>query len=1262
MKWIDSKDFDAWASRRDCQEVLPLLIRRLIKATIRDLSLISFPAGDNIVYSGWDGRLISKEETEFIPIGLSLWEIGTNKDIRRKANDDYEKRKINHSEYNPLKTVFIFVTPRIWSKKEKWAQEKNKEGFWREVRVYDGRDLEECLENAPAVGAWLARHIGKYPHNVQALEDWYNEWSNVTNPQITPELVLGGRDKEREKIKDWLSSNPSSPLSVQAFTKDEAIAFLYGVISKLSDSEKDYFLSRCLIVNDKNSFKHIITTCKNGLLLIPNFEEIVTTLSYSKAHHIYIPLDPANTTSKDEFVLPFIKKEAFINALTKMGITEEDAEKYSRNTARILSVLRRQLSPVSLQPQWAKPDNVRQLLPALLVGRWNENKKGDKEIVSELAGLSYGDYIKDLTKWLYQPDPPIIQIGELWRLTSHLDLFFAISPFLTKGDFEIFKNSALKVLREINPALEIEDKRRWAASLYGKAPDYSKDLRKGIAETLILIAVFGDKVNSGKGLGLAISAQKWVDNLIYKLLNNANGKIWYSLSDVLPLIAEASPSSFLGCVENSLSQNPPPIMEMFSETDDIITSPTAHPSLIWALECLAWDPNLLGRVTLVLGKLAKLDPGGKLANRPINTLRSIFLLWLPQTFSTLKQRLECLDLLLKREPDIGWRVIIDLLPRPHDVGSFNYKPLWRVFSDKVEHKPTINEYLEGISKIVEMICDNIGNDGMKWFKVMENFSNLPPQHRKKIMNKLSECVSSIKEGRLELWNKLREILSRHRSFSDAEWALPEEELQELENLYNQLEPDDIIKRFLWLFDDYRPELPEGKELEDHEKFEQIVNQKRKDAMQSIVDKLKIDGVVKLAIQSRHPPLVGITLAEVCLTDKNEDTLFSLLDTNDNNKVSFVQAYIFKKSLTEGNRYIDKLINEVKNKNWSSKKIVNLFLGLPQKRIVWDSLKNFDTSIQQDYWKQLNPQFFELTKGDKVYGLEQLMRVKRYFTALDIAALFEKEIPPKFIAQLLLKAVTEKGFDSINIIHPWDIAQLFKIFDQSKEIERDEIARLEWLYLPILASPGSDRPPKALHQELADNPEFFTTLICYIYKSKSEELEEEEEQLSEELKKQRAHLAWELLHSWKTIPGSDDTGKIDYQKLKEWVNTVRNLCAESGRLEVCDSHIGQVFAWAVSEPDGNWPPEEICKIIEEIASEELDNGFIVGTHNKRGVFTKSLLEGGEQERMLAKQYRTYSEKLTIKYPKVSAILEKIAENYEIQAKHEDEQSKKVDLEW
>ena len=80
MNWVDTLDIKNWANRRDCQETLPQLVRKLIRATSNSIKSIKFPSGDNVLIGGWDGLLEVTQETEYLPSGISVWEFGANKD------------------------------------------------------------------------------------------------------------------------------------------------------------------------------------------------------------------------------------------------------------------------------------------------------------------------------------------------------------------------------------------------------------------------------------------------------------------------------------------------------------------------------------------------------------------------------------------------------------------------------------------------------------------------------------------------------------------------------------------------------------------------------------------------------------------------------------------------------------------------------------------------------------------------------------------------------------------------------------------------------------------------------------------------------------------------------------------------------------------------------------------------------------------------------------------------------------------------------
>ena len=99
MKFITSTHLKQWADTKECQSLLPELMRRLICASVKQLDRLSFPSGDAVHMPGWDGIVSSQESIDMVPEGVSLWECGVNKDIQTKENDDLTKRTANPLGY-----------------------------------------------------------------------------------------------------------------------------------------------------------------------------------------------------------------------------------------------------------------------------------------------------------------------------------------------------------------------------------------------------------------------------------------------------------------------------------------------------------------------------------------------------------------------------------------------------------------------------------------------------------------------------------------------------------------------------------------------------------------------------------------------------------------------------------------------------------------------------------------------------------------------------------------------------------------------------------------------------------------------------------------------------------------------------------------------------------------------------------------------------------------------------------------------------------
>ena len=71
--------------------------------------------------------------------------------------------------------------------------------------------------------------------------------------------------------------------------------------------------------------------------------------------------------------------------------------------------------------------------------------------------------------------------------------------------------------------------------------------------------------------------------------------------------------------------------------------------------------------------------------------------------------------------------------------------------------------------------------------------------------------------------------------------------------------------------------------------------------------------------------------------------------------------------------------------------------------------------------------------------------------------------------------------------------------------------------------------------------------------------------------------------------------------------------------------------------------------------DLERGLQIERYNMRGVYRKALYEGGQQERELAEHYRDWARKMPGSHVRTRALLHAIAEHWEADATHADEEA-------
>ena len=1264
MKLVTRDNLERWADTTFSKAVLPYLISRLVRATTPASTKANLPSGSATYIGGWDGIVNCETETAYVPQGISLWELGTTSNCKGKADDDYDKRKANPIGFTPSDSVFIFVTPRLWTKKDEWIEAKKAEKYWKDVKVYDSVDLEQWLDNALSVSRWLASQdgVGTYPlDGIMTADEFWEEWSiGPKGLVLSPECVVAGREYEKNLLLSTLQGAPTIK-GIKASTKIEAIAFIIASAKLFPTEEFDRFFSKALVVDTEGNFRGIVrNNITSTLNLIPRFDEAQPLyLAVSKGNHVLVPLGADDDFNQETISLPTIDRDGQISALIKSSISKEDAEKFSMESGRNVTILKKLLGFPHYNAKWIEKENIREIIPALILGRWNETFVGDIELIEKLSEQKYTDYLVILNKWKNFEESPIIQIGETWRLTSPLDLWTALSTQLSSKDFQNIQECYALAFKNGNPIVEPADKTSFAA--FNKKNKYSNWSREGLTQSLILVG----RLNGVKIPNLA-NPQNWVDNIISDLLSNANGEMWISVDHELPLISEASPESFLNAVKKSLGKEQPEIMDMFNEEDGFLHKTSHHTGLLWALESLAWFPEYLRDASLVLLKLSRLDPGGSLLNRPLNSISEIFKPWHFQTLASYDERMEILKYITDREKETGWSLLIRMLPDHHGIAHPTHKMRWRMFDKNTNLTYTYQEIWNTHSAVIEMLINLFDNDEEKFSQLIKETTNLSPKDRKRVLDWADEVYKNIKQGKFLTWETIRGILNHHRSHPDTDWALPEFELVRLESLYNKLQPTDIIHKYIWLFNKHWPEFPEGFIYEPnesekrHEQQQKHINEARKKAVTVFLKELGLNATLELRKQVKEFWLLGGALAEVIT---NQEDILKVCENlyDESNLIGFAHNFIYRKSIIKKFDWIKSLFKQLQEKKFSNKALSNVLIPLNQSQHLWDFVASLDEEIQNEYWQNINPHFYHITDDEKTFGIEMLLKHKRFFSAIDIASHFANVISSNLLSEMLKMAATEEANETPRF-KGYEIEQIFEELDKRTDIDKSTLIHLEWLYLSILDSYGTRRNAKILEEELANSPDFFVEVLKWIYIPKDKILlEKEREGISDEVIQNRAKQAYHLLHSWKKIPGMKEDNSIDEAVLKDWIVKARTIADSVSRLNVADSEIGKVLA-EYPENIQKWPQEKIFQIIEEINTDSLKSGYSSAMYNKRGSSTRGAFDGGDIEREKAAYFENLVNYCKNIYPSVAEVFKQMQQGYLVEAKRMDEEAERNRLEY
>jgi hypothetical protein len=683
------------------------------------------------------------------------------------------------------------------------------------------------------------------------------------------------------------------------------------------------------------------------------------------------------------------------------------------------------------------------------------------------------------------------------------------------------------------------------------------------------------------------------------------------------------------------------------------------------LETLAWYPDFFPRVALILAKLARLAPKVKIANTPWNSLAEIFCTWHRNSAASLDDRLQILDRLVKREPEVGWKLLLNLLPKSHDVSGNTATPRWRARPEVTA--VTYGELWRAHEGLVKRALALSDLDGRHLAELCPKTASWSPVHRRcflESVRKYSE-TSGDDEARTQLWKSVREFVSRHRTFKDAEWALPEAEVAPFGEVLNLLKPNDLGEGKLWLFDEHLPFLPDSPGGSVEERKKQVA-EARRNAVTELMKAGGLDAILAAGRRVKLPWQIGISLAEIVTNTQTEHQLLErTLAAPDANERKLGRAYVVRSYSIKGPAWAEQFLGSDVFKSWPPTKRADFCLGLPEEPSTWRLASTLGVEVEAQYWAEAFVSLSRLERGeDAEFAIAKLSGSGRDLYALDQAALDPEKLSSGTLTRILENALVElaKAGDKLPVDgdFAWSLGRILEKLRASDEVPVEVLGRLEWQCLPLLQF---QERPVTLHRFLQSDPRFFADLVAYAFRSELEEGDASTpSDVSEEEKRNRARHAWEVLRSWDKPPGSRPDGTVDLAELNSWVREARSLCSARHRGAVGDGRIGSVLAHAPKDDDGIWPHRSIRELLEDVDSRNLESGMRSGKLNQQGVTTRDPLEGGRREREIAKTYRNWAKTVAVKWRNTARLLKSLAQTYEGFAGMHDVSAEKLDLEY
>ena len=912
------------------------------------------------------------------------------------------------------------------------------------------------------------------------------------------------------------------------------------------------------------------------------------------------------------------EKNAFApTAWIRIGSTKDKLKEtmrrkiYESNNLRKQFLLNNEVGYVDFN----KSLNLKVIKTALLFGKWNEKNQNDKKIIEKFSNMTYEKFIEQFRLIAKEENDFAFKNG-VWTINNRSKYIEYYVLDFYKEDFDNFRSIIIEILFEKHPKLDLPADKRRMSNIYNKITKYSEEIRNGVGETLVIVEYLKNNFGNCK-----IAASNFAILTIRELLKNSSWYTWASLDNLLPFLAEASPSEYLNQFEEYISRDKERKILFEKETD--ITTYNYSTPIYWSLELIAWSTDYCVRTCMILSELAKED------EKAINHIVSIILPWYPNTFAPFSFRLTIVDNILKKDINIGWKILKKIMPGETSYAVPTYKPKY-INVPTEDITITNEEYYKQIDFYFNLMIKYCKTNDERLLDLIDLLDNVSKSNFDKICGylKSSKIINKKDKSKYKLWDKLESFVHWIRKHSDVNDDIKNEMIEKINDVIKYLKPNDDLYIISRLFKKDTWEL-----IEDYNNYD-LSEEKLHELQFNSVDKLYLNegvsSLLKLSKIVEDSYLLGMIVAKLNISSDDEKNIILNNLNKSNYLVDFAKGYVYNKYNRSNAEYDSNLVSSL-----PVAARINFLLMLPYKLVTFKNAEQLLGSDYKEYWKKVDIRFINDEDALK-YSISKLMEVHRYERVLWMYRLsVHNNKTIKFDSNIILTCL-EKIDNNFN---QFDICEAIKDLQKEKNVDINRLFYIEWKFLPLLNH--GDYRPITMEKVISSDANRYSEILQLAFKEHSKS------KGTNNIDPNIATNAYRLLHQWKLVPGTNDDGYIDSDELKTWYENMKNICKEIDRLEVGLSYFGKVLFHSPKDKSGFWIDKTVAEIINN--NEIIRDGYKTEAFNSVGIVNWD--ENGTAYNKKCDEYKERAETTELAgYYNFATILREISRDFGFHAEY------------